>query len=113
MHRVTYPDDLSAFGSELLHDRGEHITNPSGAHPRNQRKPARDPRGVKPVDEGDHVVRRGGRADLQPDWVGQPADEVDMGAVDLPGTLPDPDEMGRQVVRPTGGRVYASQRTLI
>ena len=88
---------------DLLHDRRQHIANLVVAHPADQRQPAGDLVRVEPLDVLDGLLGRGGRADLEPDRVGEQLGEGDVRAVQLPGPFPDPQEVRGQGVQPRRG----------
>ena len=69
--------------------------------------------GVEPGREGQRVVRRRGRAELDADRVADPAHQLDVRAVQLARALTDPEEVRRDVVRQLGARVDAGQRVLV
>ena len=70
-------------------------------------------RGLRALAEGDELVRRRGRADLGTDRVLDAGEEPDVGAVDLPGALADPEEVRRAGVPVSRGRVAAHERLLV
>ena len=57
--------------------------------------------------------RRWSWADLAPDGVVDPGEELDVGAVELAGALAHPDHVGRAVVPVAGERVRARERLLV
>ena len=59
------------------------------------------------------VVGGGGRPELHADRVADVPEQLDVGAVELPGALADPDEVRRDVVRRLGARVDAGHRVLV
>ena len=54
-----------------------------------------------------------GRAELDADRVLDVAEQLDVGAVELAGALPDPDEVAGDVVRQLGAAVDAGHRVLV
>ena len=78
-----------------------------------EREPARDPLGVRALAEREHLVGRGGRAELAADRVADAGEELDVGAVELAGALADPEQVGRAVVPVAGERVPAGERLLV
>jgi hypothetical protein len=59
------------------------------------------------------VVGVGLGRELDPDRVADPGDEVDVGAVDLAGALPDPDEVSGRVIGQPRPRVDPRQRPFV
>ena len=89
----------------------------SSTAPRPETGDHRDPpghvAGVEPLDQRRGVLRAGGRAELEPDRVGQLGDQVDVRAVELAGPVADPHHVGRQVVRAPADVVDPGQRALV
>ena len=46
---IRWPERLRAGAGDLLDHRGQHVTDPAGAHARDERQPARGAFGVEPV----------------------------------------------------------------
>ena len=57
-------------------------------HPRDQREPARHPRGVEPLADLDQLVGGRRRPDLHAQRVVHAGEELDVRAVELPRALP-------------------------
>ncbi len=69
--------------------------------------------GVEGLAEREHLLRRGGRPELDAERVADAAQELQVGAVDLARALADPQHVGRAVVPLAGGGVDAGQRLLV
>src|SRR5690606_13854307 len=100
VHRVALPHDLVAGGGDLLHDGRQHIPYAPVAHPGDEGEPAGDVVRVELLAQLQRDLRGRVVAQLHPDRVGQPGDEVDVGAVELAGALAHPEEVAGQAVRP-------------
>lgn len=110
VHGVALPDDAAAVlgvldGADVLR---EEVADLGGAVARDEGDFAGLARGVEGAEEGEQVRGRGAGADLDADGVGDAAEELDVGVVDLARAVADPDEVRRGVVvllgRLGGGR---------
>src|SRR4051794_9732070 len=72
VHRVALPHDGVPGRGHLLDDRRQHVAHLAVAHPADQREPAGHAVRVEPLDQLGGLLRRGGRADLDADRVGDP-----------------------------------------
>ena len=84
-----------------------------GAEAADQRQPAGLVLRVQPVDQLQEVALGDRRPALQPDRVLHAAGELDVGAVQLPGAVADPDHVARARHRQPGRRVDAAERLLV
>ena len=69
--------------------------------------------GVEHVDETAQLVDAHRRADLQPERVGHPAQELHVRAVELAGAVADPQQVRRAVVPVAGERVAPGEGLLV
>lgn len=100
VHGVALPDDAAAVlgvldGADVLR---EEVADLGGAVARDEGDLAGLARGVEGAEEGEEVRRRGAGADLDANGVGDAAEELDVGMVDLARAVADPDEVRRGVV---------------
>ena len=105
VHRVAGPHDGMLGLPHGAEERRQELEDVLRSHPRNEGQPAGHPRGVEPFADLDQLV--GGRRgpDLHAQRVVHAGEELDVGAVELPRALPDPEHVGRAVVPVPGGRV--------
>src|SRR6185436_14329237 len=101
--RVALPDDLGPGGVHLLHDRRQGVAYLAVAHPADQGEPARDVLRVQLLAQLDRGLRACPGSYLAADRVRDPADEVDVRVVQLPGALADPQEVAGERVRLAAG----------
>ena len=94
-------------------ERPQPILDLIGAHAGDQREPAGQPRGVERLAQLEHLLGRGGRAELDAERVADAAEELDVGAVELARALADPEHVGRAVVPLAGERVLPGERLLV
>ena len=113
VHRVAGPHDGMLGLPNGAKERRQELEDVLRPHPRNEGQPAGHPRGVEPFADLDQLV--GGRRgpDLHAQRVVHAGEELDVGAVELPRALPDPEHVGRAVVPVPGGRVAAGERLLV
>ena len=113
VHGVADPGDRDAVVPRGLQQRRQRVTDPVGPHARDEGEPALLAAGVESIGERADVGRRRRRAELDADGVAHAGEEVHVGAVELPGPLPDPEEVGGAVVGVPGPGVDAGQRALV
>jgi hypothetical protein len=113
VHRVGHPGDLGAGIAHTLDERREPVADPPGPHAGDEGQPSRLPLGIQAVDQPQRVVEGGVGTELHPDGVAQPGHEVDMGAVELAGALPDPQEVARAAVDLPGAGVDPGEGLLV
>lgn len=106
MHGVTLPDDCARVlgvldGADVL---GEEVADLAGAVAGDEGDFARFPVRVEGAEEVEDVGERGRGPDLDADGVGDAAEELDVGVVDLAGAVADPEEVRRGVVVGLAGR---------
>lgn len=100
VHGVALPDDAAAVlgvldGADV---RGEEGGDFAGAVAGDEGDFAGLAGGVEGAEQGEEVLRWSSRADLDADWVGDAAEELDVGVVELARAITDPDEVRRGVV---------------
>ena len=100
VHGIALPDDgagvLRVFdGADVCRQEGGDL---AGAVTRDERDLAGLAVGVQGAQHGKQVSRRGGRADLHADGVGDAAEVFNVCVVDLACAVADPEEVGRGVV---------------
>ena len=113
VHRVAHPHDFCSGCRHLLHDRRQHVTNASGAHPTDQRQPPGYAVGIESLDQQYRVVGRHSRAELDRHRIRDRRGKRNVCTVELPGPLPHPQQMTRQVVHRSRRLVDASERLLV
>jgi hypothetical protein len=113
VHRIAYPDHRGPAGGHLLHQRGQRLPDPVRTHPGGQGEPTRLLIRVQRVDQLEHVLRGGVRADLDGDGIADLAGELDVRSARVTGTLPDPQQMAGQIVGMSGPRAGPGQGALI
>jgi hypothetical protein len=84
-----------------------------GAHPRDQREPARLIVRIEHVDQLEKRIGLQRRAALEPDRIGHPLQKLDMRVVRAAGPFADPKHMGRTVVPVARERVLSRQGFLV
>jgi len=114
VHRVALPDHAAgaALVLDRLDDRRQHVAHLPRTHPGDQGQPSRLQRRVEPLAQLDRPLGGRRRAELDPDRVVQPAQQLDVRAVEVAGPLADPDHVRRQVVR-AALLVRTGQRPLV
>lgn len=100
VHGVALPDDAAAVlgvldGADV---RGEQGGDFAGAVAGDEGDFAGLAGGVEGAEQGEEVLGGRGRADLDADGVGDAAEELDVGVVELARAVADPDEVSRGVV---------------
>ena len=100
VHGVALPDDaalvLAALdGADVV---GQELAHLVGAVARDERDLAHLAARVQGAEQLQQVRDGRGGPDLDADGVGDAAEELDVGVVDLAGAVADPDEVGRGVV---------------
>ncbi len=113
VHRVRTPQHLLALALYRTNQVGQVVADLAGAHARNQVEAAWVVVRVEDVDQADQVLRFHARADLDPDRVVDPAQELDVGAVQLPRAVADPEHVRRAVVIVVGQAVAAYEGLFI
>jgi hypothetical protein len=113
VHRVAQPHHAAAGLLHPAQQRRQQALDAVGAHTADQRQPTWLIGGVQQVDQAQQVVGVGGGADLQADRVLHPAEKLDMRAIELAGTIADPQEMRRTGVPIARGAVDACQRLFV
>ncbi|MNZ66015.1 hypothetical protein D3C78_842200 [compost metagenome] len=98
MHRVGTPQHLLAFTLDGTDQLRQVIADLVRAHPCDQVQAAGVVVRVERVDQANQVVGVHARADLDPDRVVHPAQEFDVGAVELAGAVADPQHVRRAIV---------------
>ncbi len=105
VHRVADPHELRSALGDRLDQRGKTVAHLLGAHPRDERQPARFTCGIEPVDQGQQVRRSRQGAKFDANRVVDAAGELDVRAVQRPGPLADPQEVRGHVVGQAGAGV--------
>lgn len=100
VHGVALPDDAAAVlgvldGADV---RGEQVGDLAGAVAGDEGDLAGLAGGVEGAQQSEEVLGGRGRADLDADRVGDAAEELDVGVVELARAVADPDEVSRGVV---------------
>ena len=107
VHRVDRPDNLAAALAGGFHQPRQSGGDLVGAEAAIERQAARLVIGVEGVDQGQQLLRLDRRADLDADRVLHALHEVDVGAIELAGSLADPQQVGGGVVPIAGGGIDA------
>ena len=113
VHRVAHPHHRVLRRGHLGHDGREPLLDQACPHPCHQGQASGFAVRVQMLQQRQDVIRMGVGAHLDPDGVGDPAQEVDMGPVGLPSALPRPEEMPGRAIELTGHRVRPRQCALV
>src|SRR5712671_7225608 len=113
VHWIARPHHCPALALDGADHRRQEIADLLGAKPRDQRQPARLVVGIEHVDQFKQFVRLQRRPAFQPDRVLDAAKVFDMGVVELPGAVADPDHVARGRVPVPGSRVDAGKSLLV
>jgi putative SOS response-associated peptidase YedK len=111
VHRIAAPEHRPALGPHRPEQRRQGVGDPVGPHPGDQRDSARLAHRVEPVEEPQQEIGGEGRPALDPERVGEAAQELDMGGAVEAGAVADPQEMAGGAV--PAGAVPPHQRLLV
>ncbi len=103
VHRIALPDDLVAGRLDGADDGRQHVADLAVTHPRDEREAPRHVVRIETLDVFDSLLRRRRGPDLDADRIADELRERDVGAVELAGPLPDPQEVRREVVEDLPG----------
>ena len=109
VHRIARPDHGMAGVVHRAQQWAQFVFDVVGTHPRDQGEASGDACRVQHLAQLENELGRRRRADLAADGVTDPAQELDVCAVELTGALADPQHVGRTVVPVAGQRVAASE----
>ena len=112
VHRVTQPDRSSARLADGLNQSGEATSDLSRAMTDNQCQPPGLALRIEPVAKREQFARPQRWPAFHPDRIGDPAEEFDMGTINLPSAVADPQEMSRPAP-PASVYAAANQRLLV
>jgi hypothetical protein len=84
-----------------------------GTHARDQREAARNPLRVEPLTQLERLVRRRRRPQLDPEWVVDAREELDVGFAGVARALADPEHVAGAAVPVAGRRVAPGERLLV
>src|SRR5262249_51186881 len=93
VHGVADPGDLEPGGRDLLDQGRQVLGDPAGTHARDEGEATGAVLRVELGRDGDQVVGRGPRTDLDADRVVHAAEHLDVRAVEVVGAFADPDEV--------------------
>jgi hypothetical protein len=113
VHRVARPEHRVARHRDRAQHRRERVVDAVGAHAREEHEAARLTRGVQPLAQGDHVLRRGVGPELHSDRVPDTGQELHVRAVGLARALADPQQVCGAVVPVAGEAVAPCERFLV
>ena len=113
VHRVAHPQDRDVRVPHGAQERRQQIAHPVGPEAGDQRQPARNALRVEALAQGDDLLGRRRRADLDSDRVVEAREELDVSALELACALPDPEEVAGAGVPVAGRRVLAHERLLV
>ena len=105
VHRIAGPHHLFAFAFDGTDEFRQFFLDLFVAHPADQHQAAGIVPRVQGIDQFQQAVGGLARAGFQADRIGNPAHEIDMGAVELAGPVADPQQVRRRVVPVAGGRI--------
>ena len=94
MHRIRQPDHRVARGVHRGDQGRQPVGDRVGAHPGDQREPARVAARVQGLAQGEQLVGGHGGSDLAGHRVEHLGEQGHMGAVDLAGAFTDPRQVG-------------------
>ncbi|KPY40222.1 Uncharacterized protein ALO52_05173 [Pseudomonas syringae pv. primulae] len=109
MHRVRTPQHLATFTLDGANQLRQMIADLVRTHARNQVQATRVIVRVENIDQPDQVVGVHARPDLDADRIVHSAQKLDMRAVQLPGTVADPQHVRGAVVVVVGQAVTADK----
>ena len=109
VHRVAAPEHLFACTLDRTNQLRQMIAHLVGSHACDQIEAARVVVRVERVDQSQQVIGVHARPDLDPDRVMDPAQKLDMRAVQLARTVTDPQHVGRAIVVIVGQAVAAHE----
>ena len=113
VHRVAGPQHRVTAHRDRPQQRGEPLGDSGGAHAGEQHQASGQATRVQALTERDDVVGARSRADLDPDRVVHPGEELHVGALWFVCPLTGPEQMRRAVVPVAGDAVAAGQRLLV
>lgn len=90
MHWISQPDHRMSCGTNCTDERRKPVTDQVGAHPDDEGKAAGLALRVKPLAQGNDLVRADTGADLAGNRVTYSGEHADVSAVRLAGTLTSP-----------------------
>ena len=113
VHRIGDPERRRVEALDRLEQRRQRIADLARTHAGDEGQPARLAVGIELVDELLHRLRRRRRPELDPDGIADAGEVVDVGAVEVAGALPDPEEVRASVDRRAVAGVDAGHRPLV
>ncbi|MOA10002.1 hypothetical protein D3C78_1298710 [compost metagenome] len=109
MHRVGAPQHLAPLALDGADQPWQVLTDLAGAHAHDEVEAPGVVGRVERIDQADQLFRVHARADLDPDRVVHPAQELHMCAIELAGAVADPQHVRRAVVVVAGQAVLAHE----
>ena len=120
VHRIRHPRDRTAVLTRDLQERRKRLTDALRPHARDERQASLLTIRVDAINEAEHLIRRGRRAELDPNRVANTRQQLDVSALLVACPLPRPQEVSGGVVglaRPRidtrHGRLVLEQQRLV
>src|SRR6266700_2192084 len=113
VHRIARPDHDAPLALDAADQTRQMIADLVGAEAVDQRQPARLVIGIEHVDQPQQLVAFERWAAFQADRVPDATEIFDMGVIELPGAVADPDHVARGRVPVAGGGIDPREGLLV